>query len=95
MPMLDFINGLERRALRYRLYRIKNGNPVESGDNIKEFFEVQDGFDGWENFTFTWDVLKIHGNWAIVDRYRSVYECYERDFAGCDESICKHDQEEI
>jgi len=69
---------LSRRKLRYRLYRIQNGNPVDKDDGIKQFFEGQEEFDGWHNFAVTWDVGKEgefpKGHWVSVSREKSMME---------------------
>lgn len=47
---------LPRRKLRYRLFRIQNGIPLDDSNEIQSYFEGQPAFDGWHNFTVTWDV---------------------------------------
>ena len=44
------------KKLRYRLYRIMNGSPVDPSDGVREYFEALNDFGGWENFAITWDV---------------------------------------
>lgn len=70
------IKTMNRSTLRYRLYRIKNKNEVDEKDGIRDFFESQDCFDGWHNFSKTWDVGEEgqwpHGHWLAVWREKSM-----------------------
>lgn len=52
------VRKFSRRELRYRLFRIQNDIPVDPEDGLQEYFESQEEFDGWHNFTKTWDVKK-------------------------------------
>jgi hypothetical protein len=56
------VRELNRRKLRYRLFRIQNGIPVDSEDGLQGYFETQPEFDGWHNFNKTWDV-GLEGKW--------------------------------
>jgi len=56
MPVSKDARNLNRRKLRYRLYRIRSGDSVDPKDGLKAHFESQDNFDGWHNFGITWDV---------------------------------------
>ena len=56
------IRELDRRKLRYRLFRIQNGIPVDLEDGLQGYFEGQRHFDGWHNFNKTWDV-GAESNW--------------------------------
>lgn len=53
---------LNRRHLRYRLFRIQNDIPVDPEDGLQGYFEGQRYFDGWHNFNKTWDV-GAEGKW--------------------------------
>lgn len=55
VPVDQDVRKLGRRKLRYRLYRIKTGVPIDPSDGLKEHYESQDEFDGWHNFGVTWD----------------------------------------
>ena len=82
---------LTRRRVRYRLYRLRaeaaEGKelPIVIPDGFKEFFEAQKWFDGWANFSKTWDVgdpvnPKPRGSdnpLEVVPRYMSVHEEWE------------------
>ena len=49
-------NGLHRKNVRYRLFRIRDDNDVNN-DDLKEHIENQFQFGmTWKTFTFTWDV---------------------------------------
>lgn len=56
MPVKKDVRGLGRRKIKYRLYRIQQGDLVDPKDGLKAHFESQDEFDGWHNFSRTWDV---------------------------------------
>ena len=55
----------ERRRVRYRCMRIKNGND-EVKDNLKEIIQSQfkEGMD-WDGFIETWDIDK-HNPFKVV-----------------------------
>ena len=61
MPVDPDTRKLGRRKLRYRLYRIKTGTPLQD-DGLKAHFESQPQFDGWHNFGVTWDT-GASGTW--------------------------------
>jgi len=62
----------ERKAIRYQMYRVKTeaegkcASKVEEG--FREQFEEQPFFDGWKNFSITWDVA-MDEPLRIVHRY--------------------------
>lgn len=64
---------LSRREVRYRLFRIMNGNPVDVEDGIKKHYEAEDCFQGWQNFAISWDIGREEedpeGHWSahIID----------------------------
>ena len=66
-----------RKKIRYQLYRFKGeaegvcANVSEEG--FKEIFEDQPLFDGWRNFSQTWDVA-MDEPLRIVHRQYSVQE---------------------
>ena len=64
-----------RKKVRYQLYRLKGeaeGRCANlSEDGFKEQFEEQRFFDGWKNFSVTWDVA-MHEPYRIVHRTLSV-----------------------
>ena len=82
---------LTRRRVRYRLYRLRaeaaEGKelPIVIPDGFKESFEAQKWFDGWANFSVTWDVgdpvrPESRGSGdplEVVPRYISVKEEWE------------------
>lgn len=77
MPVETDLRDLSRRKVRYLLFRIQNGNPVSEDDGVKGHFESQDEFDGWHNFSKTWDVgaqgAWPEGHWVARPRKRSVW----------------------
>lgn len=81
MAISQELRKLSRRKLRYILFRIQNGNPVDGSDDIKTFFEFQDRFDGWHNFTNTWDVGKEgewpEGHWVAVGTKKSAKDSWD------------------
>jgi hypothetical protein len=72
------VRELNRRKLRYRLFRIQNGIPVDSEDGLQGYFETQAAFDGWHNFNRTWDVgvegKWPNGHWQTVPLTKSAEE---------------------
>lgn len=47
---------LQRRQIRYSLFRIRSGN-LEDREELKTYIESQFSQDmNWQNFTFDWDV---------------------------------------
>lgn len=44
---------IDRRALRYALFRVQNGNPEESHSKLIEEFNITKEI---KNFSITWDV---------------------------------------
>lgn len=70
----------ERKKIRYQLYRLQNealgkcANVSEEG--FKEKFEEQPLFDGWRNFTITWDTA-LDDPYRIVRRHHSALEEWE------------------
>ena len=60
--LTENIKSLTKKQVRYRLYRIANGNPVDADDGLKEYIEAQDYFGGWDNFASTWDIKDDFGN---------------------------------
>ena len=76
MAVSQEIRTLNRSGVRYRLYRIKNNIEMDTEDGIRTFFEGQDEFDGWHNFTVTWDVGTEgewpNGHWVAVKRRKSM-----------------------
>lgn len=76
MAIEKTLRGLSRSELRYRLYRIKNKIEIDPLDGVKEYFEGQDEFDGWHNFTKTWDVGEEaawpNGHWLAIKRHKSM-----------------------
>ena len=69
-----------RKKIRYQLYRLKSEaegiTSNVSEDGFKEKFESQDFFDGWRNFSLTWDVAMDEPE-RIVHRTHSVLEEWE------------------
>ena len=74
------VRKLKRRKLRYRLSRISNDIPIDDADGIREFFEGQPKFDGWHNFTKTWDVGNEgawpNGHWKAITLKQSAEEAW-------------------
>ena len=66
-----------RKTIRYQLYRLKGeaegrcSNLSEEG--FKEIFEEQRLFDGWRNFSVSWDVA-MDDPYRILHRTLSVQE---------------------
>ena len=62
-----------RSQIRYWLYRIRTAVeneediPVEALE-LKEYFEAQEGFEGWIGFARTWDVGREGYHYKIVKR---------------------------
>lgn len=67
----------ERKKVRYQLYRLKSEaegvSSSVSEESFKEKFEKIDLFDGWKNFSLTWDVA-MDDPYRIVHRTHSVLE---------------------
>lgn len=86
MPVKKDARALGRSDVRYRLYRIANGNPMEPKDGLQKHFETQDEFDGWQNFSATWDVGPEgewpDGHFVAVSRARSLAEEWQRTMLG-------------
>jgi hypothetical protein len=60
-------NRTVRRNVRYRLFRIREGNDVVQ-DDLKEHIETQFQFGmSWKTFTFTWDVDPNHPLEVIIE----------------------------
>ena len=74
------VRELNRHYVRYRLFRIQNGIPVDPEDGIKEYFESQPDFDGWHNFNKTWDVgLQAkwpNGHWIVEKKAKSAEQAW-------------------
>lgn len=85
VPVDQKTRKLGRRKLRYRLYRIKSGDPVKK-DGLKAHFESQDEFDGWQNFGVTWDVGDEgkwpDGHFAAVPLRESLEATWQRTLLG-------------
>lgn len=66
-----------RKTIRYQLYRLKGeaeGRCVNlSEEGFKEIFESQRLFDGWRNFSVSWDVA-MDDPYRILHRALSVQE---------------------
>lgn len=86
MPVKKDARGLGRRKLRYRLYRIKTGAPVDPNDGLKQHFESQDEFDGWHNFGVTWDTGSSgewpEGHFTAVPLAESLEATWQRTLLG-------------
>ena len=72
-----------RKKVRYTLYRLKtevSGGPASGAtDDFREFYEVAEGFDGWRNFSVTWDVA-IDDPERVVSRTISQADEWEAVF---------------
>jgi len=79
---------VKRRDVRYLLYKFRgsviersDGSFTQLPDNIpkgfKKKYEDQDGFDGWKNFSITWDVA-LHDPELIINRMFSEEEEWQR-----------------
>ena len=56
VPVKNVPVGIPRRLVRYRLFRIREGND-EVIDDLKQHIEEQFQIGmNWNNFTFVWDV---------------------------------------
>lgn len=85
MPVDKDVRSFRRRDIRYRLYRIRSGDPV-ADDGLKSHFESQDDFDGWHNFAVTWDVGEEaewpDGHFVVVRLRQSLQEKWQRTLLG-------------
>jgi len=78
------VEGMEirkaRKTVRYQLYRLKGEAEGRccnlSEEGFKEKFEDQRLFDGWRNFSVSWDVA-INDPYRIVHRTLSVQDEWE------------------
>lgn len=51
------LQSLDRRKIRYRLFRIREGHLGPFDEGLKNFIEKQFTHgETWQNFTFYWDV---------------------------------------
>lgn len=86
MPVDKEVRKLGRRQLRYRLYRIKTGSPVDPSDGLKSHYESQDEFDGWHNFGETWDTgpegTWPDGHFIAVPLKESLETTWQRTLLG-------------
>lgn len=86
MPVKKNMRELGRRKLRYRLYRIKTGTPVDSSDGLKSHFESQDEFDGWHNFGITWDTgsegVWPEGHFVAIPLKESLEQMWQKTVLG-------------
>ena len=57
VELQKYLDACDRSDLRYKLYRIKNGNMMEGDEELKKYIEKMPGFEGWHLFAERWDVL--------------------------------------
>jgi len=66
-----------RKKVRYQLYRLQSeANGISSSvseEGFKELFEEHPFFEGWRNFSISWDV-SMDDPYRIVHRHHSVLE---------------------
>lgn len=97
MPVAKDTRELGRRAVRYRLYRIKAGDPLAT-DGLKAHLESQDEFDGWHNFGVTWDVGDEgpwpEGHFVAVHLSESLEAQWQRKLLGLVRELPGNSQDE-
>lgn len=67
------IRAMPRSQVRYHLYRARTEEDggcecEEATEEIKNFYEKQKGFGGWNGFARTWDVGKEGDHHVIIER---------------------------
>lgn len=86
MPVKKDVRELDRRKVRYRLYRIQSNKPLDAEDGLKSHFESQDEFDGWHNFGVTWDTGDEgdwpEGHFVAVPLVESLEATWQRTLLG-------------
>jgi len=68
---------IPRSRVRYKLYRIRTyeeGGMFHNANDIKEFYENQEGFTTWIEFARTWDIDKEGQHHRIIKRLMTEEE---------------------
>lgn len=71
------IKDMPRSDIRYRLYRIRNDKEVDPNDGIRDYYEAQPGFTGWNDFAIRWDIGNGDDRFKIKRRLLSELEEWE------------------
>ena len=71
------IKDMPRTDIRYRLYRLRNNKEVDPNDGIREYYEAQPGFSGWNKFAIDWDIGQDENRFKIKRRLLSELEEWE------------------
>jgi len=73
------IKDMPRSDIRYRLYRLRENIELDPNDGIREYYEAQPGFMGWQQFANKWDIGKGEGpeKFKIVRKLLTELEEWE------------------
>lgn len=78
MKLSELTKSLDRHRVRYILYSLKNGRTDMDGlkevQEIKEHLSTQEHFQGWEQFSITWDVSPENPLKVIKRRFSVAQE---------------------
>jgi len=71
------IKDMPRSDIRYRLYRLRVNKEVDANDGIREYYEAQPGFRGFDRFAVEWDIGIDEERFTIKRRLLSELEEWE------------------
>ena len=71
------IKDMPRSDIRYKLYRLRNGNEVDPNDGIRVYYESLPNFGGFEKFAIRWDIGSGENRFKIKRRLLSELEEWE------------------